>query len=405
MSGTTKFKIHTSWLGIYFFFAAAALLMPVGLSNIIPSAVGLYRMLQMGFFLSALLIVLWVREKLGIITWLIIIYYLFSFYMSRVYLGNDVSSSETIIVISLSIICSFGYQNYRKTFLNSFTRYFEIIAVVQIILQILYPNGMYENEGYYQNWILGFKNIPIRLLLPGACLEILLFIENNGSKQLPQIFSRPVIYLVAFSYIVFTSESATSIVGLFVFLGLLYYSFVLHRNFPKAINFISIAIISMICFLLVYFARIQYYFDYLITVLLDKNMDFTGRTRIWDMAFKLVKQNLFIGVGMQSSLRTILRGATHAHQYWLNILLTTGVAGFVIHIFIYAITSYQARDFLKTSSVKVFMVTIIAFMIMGIDEALVYGYMILPLLAMASEYGKQDKLVRLKIKTMDILAG
>lgn len=398
MSSLRKFKILVTWMDLYFFFAVASLLMPIGLGNILPSITSLYRIFQLGYLLSAIIIAFLVNKRLSPVTWIIIVYYLSSCCISKFYLGNDISYWESIIVISLSIICSFGYRNYRKIFLRSFVLYFEIMAIIQIVLQLIFPNGMYENEGYFQNWILGYKNIPVRFLLPGACLELLLFTDRYEKEHSFSSIVRVAAYLVAFSYIVLTTESATSIVGLLAFWGILCFSFFFNRNFPKIVNFLNIAIISMICFLLIYFANIQHYFEYFIIIVLGKSTNFTGRTRVWDICFNLLdKMNLLFGVGMQKSLKTILHGFNHAHQYWLNIFITSGIIGFGFHVLIYAVATYQVRDFTETKSIKIIITTMIAFMIMGIDESLVYGYMILPLLVIASEYNKQNNRVLIRI--------
>ena len=148
---------------------------------------------------------------------------------------------------------------------------------------------------------------------------------------------------------------------------------------------------TILIFVLIYFANIQYRFEFLLVGLLGKSLDFTGRTTVWRHAMQSFFQNPFLGIGLYDSYKTILGAYNHAHQYWLQIALQSGIVGLILHSSIFV----SANSSLKRTGAKfesrIIAITCFCLLIMGIDEKLATAYMFLPILALLGEMGRQQK--------------
>lgn len=367
------------------FIAAMGLLMPEGIGHIAPSLIQVYRVLQILALGIACVGAIFVYFKLNLVCWLIIIYYAALYGITFLIRRTLPSVWEPIIVVSLSVILSVGYRKSPNPTLSAFRITFEILTYAQFLTQLAYPNGMFVNEGYAQNWLLGFKNLPIRILLPGLCIALIDCYRRKGRI----LTIRMILHALVFTNIIILSDSATSLVGMgcFYILLIVFYK----RQFPKWLNIVTVMLATILIFVLIYFANIQYRFEFLLVGLLGKSLDFTGRTTVWRHAMQSFFQNPFLGIGLYDSYKTILGAYNHAHQYWLQIALQSGIVGLILHSSIFV----SANSSLKRTGAKfesrIIAITCFCLLIMGIDEKLATAYMFLPILALLGEMGRQQK--------------
>lgn len=128
--------------------------------------------------------------------------------------------------------------------------------------------------------------------------------------------------------------SANGIVGLVILL--IYLVFFRKNKTDKIINFKNIFILSIIVFVCLVVFRMQDKLEYIIVNVLNRDITFTGRTRIWDNALKTWKEHKLFGVGIFDFIqRSKIYGVYHAHCTYLNILFEVGIFGFLIRMFLF----------------------------------------------------------------------
>ena len=180
---------------------------------------------------------------------------------------------------------------------------------------------------HWDNWFLGFRNVHILHILPLLCA----FWIYATYKNLPR-FAR-LSGILLFSLPIYLSWSATSVVGVSVFL-ILYLLFEFHLltkilEIKKYILFIVVAFFSLVIF------RLQDVFAPLIVGLLKRSITFSGRTFIWDKTLAFVKMHPFLGGGINTlEVDAKIINAPHAHNYFLQILYQSGILGMTFFLVI-----------------------------------------------------------------------
>lgn len=227
--------------------------------------------------------------------------------------------------LMIILFFNINIKKYKEKFLKAMSTYFIFINVINLITIIKYPEGMYINSANaWANWFLGYKNGFILYLIP-AIMSSYLYDKITKNK----ITIRTIIAIIISIITLFLVDSSTSTVGFFILLCFFIFSKKI-KNI-KMINLKNCIIIYLILFFAIIIFRVQEIFSYLIVDILDRNLDFTNRTYIWDTAIKYIKDGFLIGYGYESStLRTIKFSYLQAitcHNQLLDILYQGGIIG------------------------------------------------------------------------------
>ena len=370
-------KTNNNLIALLYFFAVAISNLPGQTYFVYPSVTGPVRLLQICVLLISIL-AMFVHNETPNRTWLLVVlYYIFTY--GRVFLSSssaEIQLSTPINVIALCTVTFIGLRKNKTELCKGYVCYYFIVAIFQLFLLFTRPGLFVPNDEYglFEN-----RNYLIRFFLPGMFFAMTAAYENKN-----KIWNAIVIlYLALIAAIVVLAESGTGMIGVFAFVILsIIYS---KKQMPKWLSVGYVATYSVIIFLLIYFFNIQEKFDFLIVDVLNKDITFTGRTLIWNSAISVIKQHPLWGIGESSNLRALLYGASHAHQYWLQLLVTGGIAGCSI---VYTMYCFASRSLVKHPNNKLFKlvsITIISFLIMGIDESLMGSAMLMPLLVVAGE--------------------
>ena len=123
--------------------------------------------------------------------------------------------------------------------------------------------------------------------------------------------------------------------------------------------------IDLIAFISLVFFRIQNLFSFLIVDVLHKDLTLSSRTFLWDKAIKIIKNNIFIGIGVQKSeymLNNI--SAYHSHSYFLNILVQSGVFGLISFLLCIFVSLKKLSQYENSNISKIISFTIFSMLIM-----------------------------------------
>ena len=145
-------------------------------------------------------------------------------------------------------------------------------------------------------------------------------------------------------------------------------------NFIKIFSPLKSFIYAGTLSFLIIVVNIQEYFANFIINILHKDVTFTGRTDIWNEALFYLKNNFIFGLGrLQSEKRTMMLGASSAHNQFLNFMFEGGIV-LLGYIFI-AIYCFSKR-LLSCKNRKIiilFSATMFSYAFMWISEPFSYS--------------------------------
>lgn len=338
--------------------------------------------------ISSVLILVWYlflwgigRIKLGKISYLSILYIVLIYLGSFFYFHNEVNFSELVSIIALILFLPYEFTRHNKELLFTAMLFFAFFSFWELILQIEHP---YTNSEDTELWLFRTKNVVVRFVLPGAAFAIMYsYIYQR------KFFSVLSLSCTTLSFItILTSLSSTGIIGGFVFLAFAFYV-KRKKKFSVYYSIMPILIATILFFLLIYYFNILDHFAFLIEDVLHKRTDLTDRTFVWETVLLLIMQNPILGIGLQNMGDVF--GYSHAHQYWLQSMLTSGIVGTIFLLLIYFISDVNIRKY-RTDKIAGLLIAVVAsFLIMGIDESLTGTPMLIPLINLAGLYKGYEK--------------
>lgn len=276
--------------------------------------------------------------------------------------------------LMIILFFNISMKKYKEKFLKAVSTYFLLINIINLITIIKYPEGMYINSANaWANWFMGYKNGFILYLIPSIISSYLY--EKITKNKISLITLTTIIISII---TIFLIDSSTSIVGLFILLFTLIFSKRI-KNI-KIFNLKTCIIIYLILFFAIIIFRVQEIFEYLIVDILDRNLDFTNRTYIWDTALNYIKEGFLLGYGYESSaLRTIKFSYLQAitcHNQLLDIIYQGGIIGIAFISLMFIELNKKIKEY-DNKEIKVTIIgCILTYLIMMLTEYYNFQYYI-----------------------------
>lgn len=301
--------------------------------------------------------------------------------LATIYCGGDYTSLFLTILNALAIclVVEMGLKTDPDALLDGASFTLGLFVLINFVTIILFPQGMYEFNNYTQNYFLGYRNNSIMLFFPAIIFSIVRSLRKYNKLTLSSF----VITAVSFATVII-AFSATSVIGMTVFT--LFLLLALINKMPNFLNIITYLAINIAYFFGVIILRLQEAFAFIIVDMLGRDLTFTGRTKIWDGALAAFAKSPVFGVGeIESQASRDLIGATHAHNYYLDLLYKSGLPGFLIFFAILIICGMALYRNRKKGKIP-FVVSgaICAFMIMLQSEAYYNIYYFFSILTLAA---------------------
>ena len=286
--------------------------------------------------------------------------------LATIYCGGNYTSLFLAIFNALAIclVVEMGLKTDPDALLDGASFTLGLFVLINFATIILFPQGMYEFNNYTQNYFLGYRNNSIMLFFPAIIFSIVRSLRKYNKLTLSSF----VITAVSFATVIL-AFSATSVIGMTVFI--LFLLLALINKMPNFLNIITYLAINITYFFGVIILRLQEAFAFIIVDMLGRDLTFTGRTKIWDSALAAFAKSPVFGVGeIENQASRDLIGATHAHNYYLDLLYKSGLPGFLIFFAILIICGVALYRNRKNGKIP-FIVSgaICAFMIMLQSEA------------------------------------
>lgn len=283
--------------------------------------------------------------------------------------GNTLSFYQLflpITAISLLIELAFLYDGYN---LLDAVAVFRIYIYVNLALIFIAPRGV---TGYC-SWLLGYRNIQSWFLIP---VMTLLTIRALWKFRKVDMFT--IVDIVACVFTIIKIKSSTSWVGLFVYLviaGIAVVCYKMKKAMPRIINVFDGWVVSFAFLFGIIICKWQAVFEPIIVRILHRDITFSGRTDLWDMAVSQIKAHWLLGYGYltraeYSELFAKQRGYVHPHNYMLTLLMEGGVILLVIVLAGFLLAGYKLWKHSNDLAANLFVALLCSFLVMGFTEAL-----------------------------------
>ncbi len=276
----------------------------------------------------------------------------------------------------LCIICAAFlvaiYQPNLSRLIRVVTIYLKILIIINFVLVMLYPNGIYASNAYeHYNWLLGYKSSLQYYVLPAITFS-----------WIDAVYSRKKLKITNF-YIFFglcIAEAALSRNAMLL-IGLSLEAICIVMRVEKRTALLNGATYFLISFMLnvviLFFAQIMLNVQFirLILIRLGKNMTFTGRNNIiWPNAIEAIKKFPVFGYGVLTSSENIRMlgrgrlGVSHAHNHILQIILDGGFFLFAIYLVFVVIVVYRMMRYKHLRSTQILGMSIFVLLVMSTVE-------------------------------------
>lgn len=301
-----------------------------------------------------------------------------------------------------------------RTFFLSLSLVLGIYTHINTITRILFPQGMYTSSiGYRNCWFLGYDNCACMIILLAITVALFRIFYYKGRFL---IWDWSIIFSGV--WFIFVQKIATAIFTSIIFFVFIVISKIawIRKNLFKGTAIVSGMIIL---FFLIQLVNISDDTIFLfIFKSLGRNSTFTGRTRIWSIAWNEIQDGIwFLGKGVQATAtyQKHFGGLVwaHLHSYYLQIIYEGGFLAFVA-FFVLLICVAKRFDKGKYGYVYMpFLAGFLSIMIMWQVEAysdlVKYGFILLSLmyytpLFVKNEETEKRKRIRLSFRPVKSIA-
>ena len=104
--------------------------------------------------------------------------------------GGNTSQMYINAITNITLVILFGTAARYKSinFLYGIRSLFELLIIANFITILLFPEGLYNFDSVNAHYLLGHRNVMMRTIFPGVCIEVLIsVIEDNKIKSLQVI--------------------------------------------------------------------------------------------------------------------------------------------------------------------------------------------------------------------------
>lgn len=347
----------------------------------IPVIGFLCKMIRYGY-LTLMLIDLLMHGKVNskITIWLTL-YYIFIAISTYMQSGLDMSLFRSLTKSSLVTILIINYfavnfKNNGLLFLKWMAILGEIVAVTNLIIILMFPDGLFKAMLTGEpSFLLGHKNSLLTYLIIPVFASIVYFGVKNGNKIAKRSFSLLIVILISS----FLSNASTVVLCTLLLIILLYC--LKFKKLKKLMTMRNAVIAGIGLNVMICIFRIQNLFSFIIVDIFNKNLTFSSRTQIWDLALSYFDQNKLFGVGHEF-LWTIVHQImlSSAHNMIIGILFHLGLIGIVMWAIAFIIITLQGKNNNGKFCTCVCAIVLFVFLIQGITEEITTPFQEMPIL-------------------------
>lgn len=248
-----------------------------------------------------------------------------------------------------------------------------LIVLINFATVLMKPDGLWSNET--ENfWFLGHRNnfgTPlIAALVVGAAYD---FISRRRLS-----ISTLIIAVASFFSVVITWSASSVVAVVLAIVATLLVFFGKGFRTPKPFLLLALYVLADIGIVVF---RIQEVAAEFLGSVLDRSADLTGRTRIWDIVFDMIRESPFWGHGVQRAENNGLTiydpNFVHAHNGELDILMQGGLFTFIPFAILVCLAARKAARNYRNPAVQILFIGLILVMVRGITGLFFSSYAVL----------------------------
>jgi len=247
-------------------------------------------------------------------------------------------------IIVLSFISIVIFKD-KKSSVHGMWLAFSLLIIINIVISLLFPKGLYIDDANGLCWFFGSKNEITNYLVIHSILSIgmidLFVPEKIRFKYI--IYSN--VFIIFNSLI---SQSSTClVVGIVMIAGELIYLFKYRESFHLfSLNPKFMILIFLVINILIVFFNFQAAFSSAFESLFNKDMTLTGRVSVWNLAMKQVQEHMVFGLGYEGP--AIIRskiGFSNCHNTLISCLYYGGILGAALFfMYIYSVADHISKN-------------------------------------------------------------
>lgn len=273
--------------------------------------------------------------------------------INTVFHQGEVWTSMVQAFSVVSVILLYELVQEEDVFLSAQLFCFELVIYINLITELLYPEGMYQTQnGLFVaklNWFLGYYNNHSQYYIP-ALLMAFLYKERTGKK----------IRVYAIMTVIFASSVLAWSGG--VLMGLLSMTivYVLFKKKSNCFHYYTYWSIHILFFIAIFQLKFQELFRWLLDGVFGKWRSLDVRILLWDRYLSFIQNSLVFGYGVEKGIVRELKSgfhfAMHAHNFLLEIFYQGGIIYFLLMLLIVIIAGkrvYKYRFTLESQIIGV----------------------------------------------------
>lgn len=321
--------------------------------NKIPVADFAINVWRLASFTIIAMRLLLVRHKMSAISLLLIIQQVFLFLVTMMN-GQKVYACALSAFSVMSVVLLYDGNGYdRQVFLSSQLFCFEVVIYVNLITELLYPNGMYVMSGTLfageRNWFLGYYNNHTQYYIP-ALVFAWLYCKSTGKKLRTYALTAGIF---ASAIIAWSGGVLMTLFGMLI-------AYVLLKNHTRVFHYYTYWSMHLAFFLFIMVLKLQNLFRWLIDDILGKWDSLLVRMKLWERVRRQIWEAPLFGHGIvDGTVRELRNGfnwAMHAHNLLLEILYQGGVVNLVLWVMIIVLGGgriYRYRNTIESKIISV----------------------------------------------------
>lgn len=255
-------------------------------------------------------------------------------------------------------------------------RMMEFLYALNLLCFITFPDGMYTmigaNGSFYSNkvWLFGGKNIYIAYI-------ILTFFILKLVKENVCLTEKIIIYFFMTTNMFIVSRSGT---GVLIYIALISYE-VLNSERVKKKTYRSYWLVYILIIIFAFY-MVVYSMDSqmmsLISNIINKDITFTGRTKIWQETIEYIKDKPWIGYGWQENSVVVSSiGQATAHDKYLSLVYRGGILSLILYG-LFVLKAFTNLSMLKDTKIRnTYFFVLFLILIMFLVEVFDNNYFIL----------------------------
>ncbi len=252
-------------------------------------------------------------------------------------IGSDFAAN-----IGIALYIYRGMNKNQKRFLKTLAITLCSYVIINLVIVLLFPTGIASGRIGQYVWFLGQKNSLLPYIVDASIALVLYFYAEYG-KNTAKTFA---VVLLMCSTALFVNSANFLVIAALMVLGMLLEVTVKNKNILlKLLSGQKYFILVVAFFLFVMLFSQNNLFMQSFTKLIGRDITFSGRTLVWEIALEQIKAHPIIGVGTGFTyvVSNWSNTMVHAHSIYLDIAVRFGIPALGLVLIMIVITYRRSR--------------------------------------------------------------